>query len=364
MTVSAEVEHWRGFGSLAARALDRRPARLSALALCLAVAGCSARTIEGLPPRAYYATGFPLSDVSGELERLLPSVLRVQVRGFYDVYLFSEAGAPTEEEIGLGEAVLSRAESTTTSTLAQAATALLIGVNGRRGTLLTTDHGITLPDTTLVLFPSVAGGGGPRTVERIAIRRRQLSTVVGPMFVEPFDVLARSPGGDLAIIGVDVPEDVGPATLDPLQVTMGEPRRLSWGSLVYVIGHPAGSLMVTRAIVSRPELGSGDAFLTDGLVNEGASGAVILAVRGDTEELEWVGIARAAATRREQRLVPAIGSSGASRSDEPYDGPIYLREVEEIRYGISFSIPASEIREFLGEHRARLAEVGYSIPLR
>ena len=345
---------------MAPRATVGRPPLGVVLSGALVVAACASRAIvEGLPPQAYYRTGFPITDISADLERVLPAVPRIQVQGTYDVYLFLEVDAPTDEELDRGGEVLSRATRVETSTTGRAATAVVIASSGGRSTLLTTDHGITLPDTTIEYFASSATSRGAPRLERVAIKRRQVNTVVGASFVEPFQVLARSPDRDLALIGLDVPAGTPADAFAPLRVPMGEPRRLSWGSLIYVVGHPAGYQMITRAIVSQPGRGSNDSFLTDGLSNEGMSGAAILAVRGDTEELELVGVARAAATRRELRLVPDIGSIRPTEPGRPYDGPLFLREVEQIRYGITFSIPVGEVRDFLADNRSRLAAAGY-----
>lgn len=327
----------------------------------LVAAACAPRTFEGFPPQAYYRTGFPLTDVSGELERVFRAVLRIQMDASYDVHVFREQDAPTDDELDSDGDALARAARMETSSVSRAATAILLATNGRRGTLLATDHAITFPDSILAYFPG-RPGGGPRTLERVAIKRRQANTVVGAAFVQPFQILARDPRGDLALLGVDVPEGAGAEALASFRVPMGAPARLSWGSLVYVLGYPTGRRMVTHAIVSRSERGTGESFLTDALLNEGTSGAAILAVRGATEELEWVGIARAAATRAEQRLVPEPGVDRSGRPDQPYDGPIYIREVDEIRYGITFSIPVGDVRAFLRDHRVRLAAAGYATP--
>jgi hypothetical protein len=97
-------------------------------------------------------------------------------------------------------------------------------------------------------------------------------------------------------------------------------------------------------------------------LNEGTSGAPIFAVRGDSDELEWVGMARAAAARTEYRLVPGADAGRAQDPRLPYDGPIFLREEEVIRYGIAFSVPVSEIRAFARDQRATLREARYPIP--
>jgi len=349
---------------LTARALTTAGRTLGVLALAAtaSTSACAPRAIEGFPPQAYYRTGSPFTDISDDLERVVPAVVRIQMRATYDVYLFEERDAPSDAELARGADALERAARVETSTTGRAASAILVGANGRRGTLLATEHSIILPDTTVAYFPADSSGA-PRRLERVAIKRRQVDTAVGPGYVEPFVVLAEDPRRDLVILGVDVPEDVGPLSLEPLPAAAGRPGRLAWGALVFVVGYPAGYQMVTRGIVSRPaEVGSADEFLIDALVNEGSSGAAVLAIRGDTEELEWVGVTRAAATRNEMRLLPRLGQAdadGAGAVDEPYDGPTYLSRVQEIRYGITLTIPVTVIRDFLGEHRGRLADAGY-----
>ena len=104
------------------------------------------------------------------------------------------------------------------------------------------------------------------------------------------------------------------------------------------------------------------AFLIDGLWNEGMSGAPILAVRGEGGGLEWVGIVLAASAQTEYRLVAEEAVERTQDSRRRYEGPIYLQPVQEIRYGITFSVPMTVIRRFLDEHRSLLRDRGYSLP--
>lgn len=354
------------------RAPSRRPGTASSvlvlsLAISLALTGCTSRSapasaavVTAAGSSAYYRSGLPVGDVSAALEQLLEAVVRIEVQAFYDVYLFAEANAPTDTELAGGREVLRRAARVESSNTGRAATAIVLAARGTRGTLLTTDHGLLLPDTTFQYYASPPDHRGPARVERVAIKRRQRNTVVGSSFVEDFRILIRSPRNDLALIGVEMRGGRGATVLSPIRVAMGEPRRLGWGALVYVLGYPAGYKMVTRALVSRSELGPADAFLTDALVNEGSSGSIILGLRSATEELEWVGVTRAAATRRDARLVPGVGAP--TSPDRPYDGPLYLRELEEIRYGIMLPVPITTVRDFLRDQRGGLASLGFPAP--
>lgn len=327
--------------------------------------GCT-RYVEvgsGPGPQAYYRTNFPVRDVSGALEDVAASVVRVFVSRSYDTYLFVENGAPTEAQLRTpGSDIRGLAVDTISSQEGTASTGVVIASLPRVLTILTTDHGVSFPDTIVSYFGDEAGTSGQQAIERISIKRRQENTVTGAYYVDPFEILARDPAQDLALIGVSFMEEVNPGARPPTRLVAGNPGRLSFGSLVYVIGFPAGFQMVTRGIVSDRGRGSNDSFLLDGLWNEGMSGAPILAVRGEGDALEWVGIARAAAARTEERLVAEENAELTQDPLEPYEGPLFLQSVQEIRYGVTFSISMTEIRRFFAEHRSRLSALGYPLP--
>ena len=289
------------------------------LVLVMLLGGCSS-TPTGAPrapeyyPQAYYRTGAPLRDISDDLERTLPAVLRVRVRGTYDTYLFEEAGAPTLDELRSGgDGVLARAAEVSVTALTQAGTAVVVAAVERRGTLVTTEHAITLPDTTVVYFGAGdAAPTGTRLLRSISVMKDQENTLVAPAFVESFEILGSSSESDLAVLGVELSRGVEPSDLRAIRLGAGEPRRLSWGSLVYILGHPAGHQMVTRAIVSRPDLGP-PRPLSDGRAPErGCERRGRSSPSGVTPK-RWsgVGIASAAASRSEYRLEAGGDPDGA-----------------------------------------------------
>ena len=215
------------------------------LLIALLLGGCTSRTGGGPVarpdyPQAYYRTGSPLRDISGDLEGILPAVLRVRVRASYDTYVFEQGTAPTFDELRNGEGdVLARAVEVSTSSRTQVATAVVVAAAAGRGTLVTTEHGITLADTTVLYF----GVGQMRPsdaspLQTVSIKRDQANMVVAPAWVEPFVVLGRSPQSDLAVVGVELPTGVDFGELSAIPVGPGQPRQLSWGSLVYIVGHP------------------------------------------------------------------------------------------------------------------------------
>jgi len=336
------------------------------LLLGLVAGGCTRYVALEGDPQAYYQTAFPGQDISGQIRDAFRAVKRIQVTGVYEHYRFSPGNAPMEGD-PLGAEVLARAVDTFTSSNTRQASAVQIARNGRRVTLLSNQHAIHFPDT-LVEYFQVTGQSPPtarerRTIEVVSVRRRQDNTLVDLGSIQPFEVLARNVPADLALIGAVYPAGTESLALSLLDVPVGNADRLSWGSFVYVLGHPGGYPVVTRGIVSEPVQSATTSFLIDGLWNEGISGGPILAVRGETGRLEWVGIARAAAGRTEYRLTPEIEAMD-EKADERmlYEGRIYLERVQRILYGISLSVSMNTIREFLNRNREDLEILGWQLP--
>jgi len=337
---------------------------LPVLSLGLGVFGCTRYvTLERLP-QAYYQTAPPTRDISTDLEGAFQAVKRIRVTAVYDHYGFSPESAPLEG-VPLSPQVMARAVDTFSSSTSREASAVQIAQTGLRVTLLTNDHALQFPDTLLEYAEASEeerAAREPRTVHRVSVKRTQYDMVVDRDALYVFQILAEDARSDLAALGVLYPNEVGSRSLSILRVPVGDSERLSWGSFVYVLGHPGGFPLVTRGIVSDPGRQSLSSFIIDGLWNEGTSGGPILAIRGDDESLEWVGMARAAAGKLEHRLVPDPEVIPGEDKRVPYDGRIYLEEVQRILYGISFSVPMSEIREFMDRNRDRLRRGGWALP--
>ncbi|MFO8175918.1 MAG: serine protease [Longimicrobiales bacterium] len=331
-----------------------------------AAAGCTRYVALEGDPQGYYQTAFPGQDISGQIDRAFRAVKRIQVTGVYEHYRFSPGDAPMEGD-RLGADVLARAVDTFTSSNTRQASAVQIARAGRRVTLLSNQHAIHFPDTLVEYFQGTGrrppGAREPRVIERVSVRRRQENFLVDWENIQPFEVLARNVPADLALIGASYPAGTESLALSVLEVPVGNANRLSWGSFVYVLGHPGGYPVVTRGIVSEPLRPATTSFLIDGLWNEGISGGPILAVRGETGGLEWVGIARAAAGRVEYRLTPETEAMDDMTDERMlYEGRIYLERAQRILYGISLSVSMNTIREFLDRNREDLGILGWQVP--
>jgi hypothetical protein len=332
-----------------------RPASLAlAGILCLPLLyGCGSRYImTDRGPQAYYQTGFPIHDTSAEIERILRSVKRLQVTGHYSTFRFAREDAITAGDLRLRE-TYDRAIEQFRFDHTKTGTATIISRAGNSFTLITNEHVTRFPDTLVVYYaddPMPAARGQPRLVESVSIRVNQQNLVIGLPEPELFRVVARDSVNDIATLIIDVPGAA--ADLVPvLRVPMGDPSRLVWGSFVYVIGYPRGFRMVTRGIVSDPNRTRDNGFLVDGLFNRGISGGLILAVRGDTGRLEWVGMAHAASAQVEYLLMPERRELEDYGMLVPYDGNLFIDRVSRIDYGITFSVPMTSIQRFLNPSR-------------
>ncbi|MGH2392330.1 MAG: S1 family peptidase [Candidatus Limnocylindria bacterium] len=315
-------------------------------------------------PQAYYQTAFPLLDASRQLERIHESVKRVHFTAEYQTFVFTKEAGVTSADNLLSPAVLALAVDTLIEVQSKSGTASILARARRGMALLTNQHVVHYPAVRIQYFDErparVRSRSTPRHVASVAIRTQDRGTLPDHPNLGRFEVLVRDSVNDLALLEVRFREDSDTAAFDAMPVAPGDPERLSWGSFVYVIGYPRGYPMVTFGIISDPNRDRTGSFLTNGLWNEGISGGAILAVRGDTGRLEWVGIARAGAGAAEIRLQPLAGET-ADELDLPlvYEGPLFVESVLRIQYGITFSVPMTLIRSFVSDNGRLLAARGY-----
>jgi hypothetical protein len=326
------------------------PLLLAAWSVALPTGCASSYVLTDRGPQAYYQTGFPVHDTSREIERIFRSVKRIQVAGAYTTYRFAQEDRITEAAIR-DPATFRRAVESIAFHHTKSGTAVITARTLHGLHLLTAEHATRLPDTLVVYFdePRVdrASRGISRYVESVSIKVVQTNAVLDLPDNLSFRVVSSDRAHDIALIAVDLTGGENVLAAPVLRARRGDPSRLVWGSFVYVLGYPRGFPMVTRAIVSDPNRRPDHSFLVDGLFNPGISGGVILAVRGETGELEWVGMARAASSHPEVLLLPETRDVEEEGMLLPYEGRLYVEQVSRIDYGITFSVPMTRIERFL-----------------
>lgn len=338
---------------------------LAAVFFIVLSSGCRTKYVAtDRGPQAFYQTGFPIHDTSKELERIFRSVKRINVTGHYVVYIFPPESRITERDIGDAE-TYKQAIETMPYTNSKAGSATIVASTPNQTALITNEHVIDFPDTVISHFkdPSYSGRrSGVRYIEQIAIKSSQINLIYDLPELGPFDILSRDKINDIALIGVHHPDNKITDRAPVLRVRAGDPTKLVWGSFAYILGYPKGYKMVTRAIVSDPNRDRRASFFLDGLFNEGISGGIILAVRGDTGELEWIGMAKGGAASRELILIPPETEIEDIDFLRPYEGNVYVSPVQRIEYGITLSVSMKSIRNFFREHEDELRMKGYSFP--
>lgn len=324
-----------------------------ALVLLLAActfAGCTTRyLVTDRAPQAYYRTSFAVRDVSEDLEDAFRSVKRIQVTASYTTTRFALRDSITAASLR-APATWRRALEQYGTMPTKVGTATVIDVTDRNITLITNDHVVRLPDTVIVYFPQRDRRGPSPYVESVSVRTAEQYLVLGLPENDAFRIIARDSALDLAAVSVRVAEDAT-TSVPVIPFPMGDPSKLTWGSLVYVLGYPGGFRMVTRGIVSDPNRNAGGSFLLDGLFNRGISGGLILAVRGDTDALEWVGMAASAAATPEYLLMPEPRNLDEDGLLVPYDGALYIERASRLHYGITFPVPMTVVQQFLRNAR-------------
>lgn len=316
--------------------------------------------------QAYYQTNFPLQDTSRDIARIFESVKRINVVGYYNTFIFNEERRLTDSDIHLPE-TYTNADAQFSYTQSKAGTATIIAQTDDNLMLITNDHVVSYPDTLVFYYDedeqqtSGRRRGTEKYIERISVRVSQINMIFDMPRFGPFEVIARDVNNDIALISVTVPDEESMQRIKVLGAAVGDPEKLNWGSFVYVLGYPKGYKMVSRAIVSDPRRDRNDGFLIDGQFNEGISGGLILAIRAETGEMEWVGLARAASASSKVVLVPVEKNVEDYAFHQPYTGTAYLDVITQIEYGITIPVSMKTIQDFFNREDRRLRDEGHNL---
>jgi len=333
---------------------------LAGVLFLLLTSGCSRQyVITDRGPQAYYQTGYPVQDTSRELERIFQSIKRINVTGHYNTFIFYPDRRITLSDLE-GKNLLELSDENLSFSDSKAGTATILSSSLTQTALITNEHVISYPDTVIEYYKFEDGNRSPY-IEQISIKTHQLNLIYDLPELGAFEVIAKDPSRDLAVIGVYHGDDELSRFPRVLRTPAGNPEKLSWGSFVYVLGYPKGYKMVTRGIVSDPNRDQRASFNLDALFNKGISGGIIVAIRGETGEMEWVGMARAGSATTEMILVPRDISMEDADLFRPYEGDIFLKPDRRIDYGLTLSVSMKSIQSFLTEHRNLLEQKGYSI---
>lgn len=209
--------------------------------------------------------------------------------------------------------------------------------------VLTCAHVIDYADTIFSWFYDEQNNK-TQYLESIAIKRKQQNFIRDLPASGELEIILSDTDLDVAFLG-NTFQDPNPFTNPEFSYPVGNAEELEWGSFVYILGYPAGFQMVTRGIVSNPNLNKDGEFIIDALFNQGISGGVVLAVRDGVPNFELVGIARSVSASYRNVLKPAHEShQEVYNPSVPYEGDLFVKVEKEINYGITFAVSIGKIR--------------------
>ena len=326
----------------------------------LVPAGCVKKTYPTVPGTAdgRYDSEFPGRNVSSEIGEMAQSVYKVYSVTYFKTYFFEKEARFRQTGLDSGNCK-KRASLVSASHESAIASGVVILRENNHLCLLTCSHIFDYPDTVIAFYDD-PGNLSTDIIRSVTFREKQEIYVRNLPECGMFHILARDDSNDLAFIGKlcegmtrEIPVFRFPA---------GQSRDLEWGTFVYILGYPAGTLMVTRGIISNPNSDEEGSFMIDALFNKGSSGSIVLALRDGPPHFELVGLVRSVSSKREYFLRPEKEiNEYIYYEDADYSGRIRVGTNEMINYGVTYAVSIDAIREFYQRNRKDLYLSGYNL---
>lgn len=296
-----------------------------------------------------YDTGPPVQGASSALDKISQSIYRLNIIAFYASYTFDRNAHITLEKLKKGT-VDDYAASHTVSDHSVLGTASVVYVDNDKAALLTCAHVVNFPDTTITYFPDSYG-----IIRKISIKIKQKNYAVG-LNNSNLKLIATDDVHDLALLKATIyPEE----DVRVMPFPVGKSSDLDWGTFIYVMGFPKGYKMAGSGIVSKPENNKDGFFLTNAIFNRGISGGPVFAMRGSSQNFEWVGIASSSSVSDIFYLEPNVDNTEIYSKSEPYVGELLINKKKVINYGVTFSVSMEEIIRFVRSIKSVLEQQGF-----
>lgn len=333
-----------------------------AFIISLLLISCTKYVYESIYPTltdGKYDSEFPYYDVSAELESVVQSVKLINVIAFYKSYEFDfESNIKmkdiSSETIKYSTLVTSNFEQTASGTAT-----LIYNSFGLLG-FITCAHIIDFPDT-IVTYYIDKNRKLTDVVQSVSVKEKQINYVSELPRGGEVDIITLDSQLDLAIVGNKFQEDEV-KFLKVFNYPGGRAKDLQWGSFVYVIGYPMNYKLVTKGIVSSPNIDRKGSFLIDAAFNRGFSGGVVLAIKDGIPNFEFVGLVKSVPAFYEYYLKPIPGDEKINFNPFiPYDGNIYIDKRMNITFGITKVISIESIRDYIKDNLNELKNKGYNL---
>lgn len=325
---------------------------------------CSSVTYQTIFPTlsdGKYDSEFPYKGSSTELNEIGQSVYRINSTAFYYTYIFSEASKLKLNDLNT-DILKTKAIKSTLYDASSAGSATLLSVENSSVAFLTCSHIVDYQDT-IVSYIHNEAGEKTEYVESISIKDKQTTYVVGFPAGGELQLLLSDRSQDIAIIGNKFQPDFV-LRQNKFHYAYGSAKNLEWGSFVYLFGYPLNYKMITKAIVSSPDLDGQGSFLVDAVINRGFSGGIVLAIKDGVPNFELVGMVQRVPKDDEEYIKPQKLISGEDYNPLiKYEGDLYVDRRINIKYGIAKILSIEKILEFINNNKKFLESKGYFINL-
>ena len=308
---------------------------------------------QGISIDNKYDSEFPSKSVSKDLSYISKTVKKLDILAFYATYYF-----PPDSKVGvtnINDSLL-KVYSDNMSIINESVsgTVSVIYNNNDLIGLLTCAHIVYFQDTIFSYYDD-----NKRYIETLTIKIKQQNHVSGLPPGNPIEIVAISKEKDIALLmKKTTPND---QKIHVLNYPRGSVNNLQWGSVVYIIGYPLSTLMVTLALVSLTDKIKIGMFVTDALYNRGISGSPVFAIKDGVPNFELVGIASSSAAQISNVIVPDKNYKAEDKIMTPYEGDIFVDNNKLISYGVTYSVSINEIITFMSSNEEGLVSNGFDM---
>jgi len=306
----------------------------------------------------FYDSLHPLIDPSDYFEKFSNAIYRIQITTYYTTYYFDQSQRITPAILRYQRAA-KLAKAKYEFNYSKTGTAVGLQYLTDRLILMTCEHVIFVPDSIYV-FQDPLKTDDRSPILSVSVLNRKENYIFGAPRLNDFTVIASDKEIDIALITTDVPTEhyYNIATLD---IPLGDESRLKWGSNVYSFGFPIGTKMMVQGIVSNSTDNSYPTYNHNSLFNRGLSGGLVVALRGDVPNFEWVGISNASSATTEYNLKPSRQTSFDLEERQIYSDTVFVEKQIQINQGISKSVKPSVIRNFIKKNSQAIDQAGFDL---
>ncbi len=300
-----------------------------------------------------YDSEFPSRSVSKELSYISRTVKKLNILAFYATYYFPPESKLSKSDIN--DSIL-KVFSNNMSIIDESVfgTVSVVYNNNNLIGLLTCAHIVDFKDTIYSYYDNENS-----QIQTLSLKIKQQNHVSGLPSGDAIKIVALNREKDIALLmKKTIPHD---QKIHVLNYPLGTIKDLQWGSVVYIMGYPLSTMMVTRAIVSLNDKLKVGMFVTDALFNPGISGSPVFAIRDGVPNFDLVGIASSSASLVPNFLVPVQNHSTEYKLKTPYKGNIFVDNNKLISYGVTYSVSIDEITTFISTNEEGLIFNGFDM---